>query len=223
MFVQFVGLPGSGKSTLAAALVRLHPDRFAIVDPAYASFVDRLRRQPRESGALVARLMPWITASLAPADPPMPWRDRLVPWSTLIQLLLRRGDLARARRDGAEVHVFDEYVGQRALSLFGQMAHVPSESAVRRFLGALAAYEARPIFIEIEPALALQRAQERPEGLPRRLATFSAAELGRLYARQQTVFELLKSIATQPICVPGNADPAQAALAIHRHLFEEGA
>lgn len=222
MFVQLVGLPGSGKSTLAAALVRLHPDRFVIVDPAYDRLLARLLRHPGEGSALVVRLMPWIASSLAPADPPMPWRDRLAPWSTLIQLLLRRSEVARARPDSAVVHVFDEYIYQRALSLFGEMARVPSEAAARRFLGALAAHEARPIFVDLDPELALRRAQARAEGAPRRVATFSAADLERLYSRQQAVFELLKSIAGRPICVSGNVDPAEAARAIHRRLFEEG-
>lgn len=221
MFVQLVGLPGSGKSTLAAALARLDPDRFVIVDPAYDRLLARLFRQPSEGGALVVRLMPWVASSLAPADPPMPWRDRIAPWSTLIQLLLRRSEVARARPDGAVVHVFDEYIYQRALSLFGQMARAPSEAVARRFLGALAAHEARPIFVDLDPDLALRRAQGRAEGMPRRLATFSAVDLARLYARQQAVFELLRSIAGRPICVSGNVDPAEAAREIRRRLFQE--
>ncbi|MDD9936590.1 MAG: hypothetical protein OXT09_23465 [Myxococcales bacterium] len=207
MFVQLVGLPGCGKSTLAAALERIEP-RVRRVPVTYRRLGTLARTAPARTLPLCLRLAPFASRALLERSEGMTLAARLAPMPTLVNLLLV---YERTQTVDGRVELFDEFVYQRILGYLGSFDRLPPARWTRAFVASLRRYEALPIFITADPELALSRAEQRAEGLPRRLAGLSRSGRERVFRNQEAVMGVLMACAGPSIVIAGDREPEDGA------------
>jgi thymidylate kinase len=170
MIIEFAGLPGCGKSTqrdlLIAHLSRQGVSLATPRAPRAGALPPRLRLHGRRAFIVLAhaRLLSFaVRVLLASSRSP---RDKLL---ALKWLVLALDDYAFMRRQPHDqVYVCDEGIAQRAFTLFTEGTSRADPSSVRRFLSRAP----RPdvlIDLEIDPAAAVERLENRRVGLPPRL------------------------------------------------------
>ncbi len=219
MFVQLVGLPGCGKSTLAAALERIEP-RVRRVPVTYERLGVLARTAPARTLPLCLRLAPFASRALLERSEGMTLASRLAPMPTLVNLLLV---YERTQAADDRVELFDEFVYQRILGYLGSFDRPPPARWTRAFVASLRRYEALPVFISVEPAVALARAGQRAEGLPRRLAGLGRSARERVFRNQEEVMGTLMACAGRSIVIAGDRAPEDGARDTVEQLVSMGA
>ncbi len=210
MLAQLVGLPGSGKSTLAARLEELDPDRFGRVTVEPQTIPALLARRPLGTLAVLARLSPFIVYTLLAARSPLGWRDRFLPVTGLLNLLLAHRQLRREAADASKVYLYDEFVYQRALSLFGTSTRLPPRIVLRAFLSVLRRAFVLPIFVAADAAEARRRATDRAAGLPQRLAGLEPDIVEKIYANQAALLGELRALSPRALRIDTRGDLARS-------------
>ena len=219
MFIQLLGLPGSGKTTVARVLARDYSERFASARFDPLTTKQLLLCHPAFVARSVLRLTPSLGPSLVEPNAMLGWRDRALPVVTLMNLLLAYEQLRRRPHDGRLV-VFDEFVHQRALGIFGFGLEQPAIESVRRFLDALSPYRVPCVLLDVKPEVAYERASSRAEGVPRRLGRVDATQRLAVLRVQQRVLDHLVSLEPPSLVVHDAQTPSSAAEQVANHFVD---
>ena len=219
MFVELIGLSGSGKSTVELLLHNRTDNGIERVAPCQRRLHQWLMKEPLQSVRSLALLAPHCAYALLRSDGPTGLAARYAPTSSLLNLLSAY-EQCRADISGARIKLFDEFVLQRALSLFAFAEVMPPWLPVSSYLRRVhRRYPALPVFIEVDAGQALAQARLRPGGLAERYASLEPAAVDRIYAVQVNFMKALAESLPAAVRVDGSQPPGVVAQTIENEVL----
>lgn len=217
MLIELVGVPGAGKSTVAEQLVAACPGEFARVEVTYRPIVQRVCSRPLATAALVPCASRFVAAALTRGDLGLSPRVRLAPVPPLVNQLLAYRDWTRHATAGGgrrPIGVFDEFVLQRVLSVFGYAATPPTRAEVARVVRGFRGFPTLAVFLDVAPDEAAARADRRTEGVPPRMRALGTHERAAVVACHRVVFDLLRELVPGAVVVDAAQSPSLIASVI---------
>ena len=177
MHVQFIGLPASGKSTLVKCMVETWPESYIKANPEFDSLRLMSRKRPLIFAKSLIAILPVLSLILIGASRPgLHWKDK---YKSVAGLLVNIGNyfiVMKQQKITKKITLWDEFVLQRALSIFGYSTERPNDKFLNTYLSwAQCQFDLQSIYVQSCPVDYYDHLLKR--GLPERMKSLDNATL----------------------------------------------